>query len=496
MTNWDFLIGQTALAEVLPGEYAHFCRPIAGALAVFLESLPKADQAAILADQLALPPAAGAAERLGVLARNCPSLHKLAQVLARDRRISLELRKHFQELESLPPAVPFETIESTLAQELGPLDRLGVKLAPQALAEASIAVVAGFHDERGGRDGVFKVLKPGIEERFERELALLDRVGSYLDQRCDDFRIPHLDYREVFEQVQEKLRHEIRLDLEQQNLVQARAFFASEPRVLVPERFEYCTRRVTAMERVWGGKVTDHALELGSEKSRLARLVSQALIARPIFTKTGPALFHGDPHAGNLFLAIDGRLAILDWSLVGSLDDRERVGLVQLILGALTLDAERIGRLLAGLSERQRIDRAALRTTVRAWVERIRRGQLPSFTWLMGLLDDAVKTSGLRLGADLLLFRKTINSLEGVITDVDGQGIGLDDVLLGEFVCQFVREWPARWLAPPCSRDFATRLSNADLAGLLLSAPSAIARFWLPEPVPVTASGDWCDQAV
>jgi hypothetical protein len=52
---------------------------------------------------------------------------------------------------------------------------------------------------------VFKVLKPGIEERLDQELGLLGRVGSYLDERRHEFGIPHLDYEEVFERLRQKL---------------------------------------------------------------------------------------------------------------------------------------------------------------------------------------------------------------------------------------------------------------------------------------------------
>ena len=60
------------------------------------------------------------------------------------------------------------------------------------------------------------------------------------------------------------------------------------------------------------------------------------------------ALFDGDPHAGNLLLRRDRRLAILDWSLATTLDETRRV--VQIVLGAVTLDARRIAWALAMLS--------------------------------------------------------------------------------------------------------------------------------------------------
>jgi ubiquinone biosynthesis protein len=487
MSDWNFLIDEADIASVLPDEFAHYRQPIRGALAVFLEALPAADQMEVLADQASLPPNATASERLALLARGCPALHKLGQIVARDRRLSAELREHLQELESLSPSVPFADVQSILRRELGPLDRLGVKLAPQALAEASVAVVIAFQYDpvpsgNGLRDGVFKILKPGIEERLDRELGLLERVGSYLDQTCAEFHLPQLDYQDAFEQVRERLRQEIRLDLEQRNLALARVFYKDEPRVQVPLPIpELSTPRVTAMERVTGVKVTDHRIGSESEQRRLAALVVSALIARPIFSQEGHALFHGDPHAGNLFLTDDGRLALLDWSLAGMLSERDRAAVVQVMLGAVTLDAEHVVSTLAGLAERQNVDRPALQAVVRERIRRIRRGEFPGFTWLLGLLDEAVEKARLRVGADLMMFRKTLHTLEGVLSDVGGGNKLVHAELQKEFLQQFAREWPFRWLSPPTSHDFATRLSNADLIQLIASLPWTATRLWLDQ---------------
>jgi ubiquinone biosynthesis protein len=477
MVNWDFLIDEAAVASVLPDEYACFRRPVREALGLFLAGLPAPLQEAVLVQQASLPATATPSERLALLARSCPALHKLGQVLARDRRLCPELRHHLQELESLPPSIPLEIIHAILTHELGPLDHLGVTLGPAALAEASVAVVIPFRPGgTEGRDGVFKLLKPGIVERLEQELELLSRVGSDLDQRCDDYGIPHLDYEESFEQVRDKLRHEVRLDLEQRHLLLAQAAYAHDARIQVPAVLEYCTPRVTAMERVTGGKVTDHALHPTTASRPLARLVAEALIAHPVFSPDARALFHGDPHPGNLFLTTDGRLAILDWSLIGFLDEPQRLAFAQLGLGALALDPVRVTDAVLTLDEGERIDRSALQQVVDAWLTEVRRGQLPGLIWLIGLLDAAVQTARLRLGGDLLLFRKSLHTLEGVINDIGAGSQDIDAVLLGEFARRLIAEWPLRWLMPPHSRKFSTRLSTADLVWLALNLPWTAAR--------------------
>ncbi len=103
MPNWEFLNDEGALAAVVPDTYAGYRRPIGGALAAFLRGLSPRRQADLLAEQAALPWSATLSQRLAVLARGCPVLHKLGQVVARDRRIGPELRRYLQELESLPP---------------------------------------------------------------------------------------------------------------------------------------------------------------------------------------------------------------------------------------------------------------------------------------------------------------------------------------------------------------------------------------------------------
>jgi len=482
MVNWDFLIDDNALASVLPDEYAHFARPVRDALTVFLNGLPEEHQATILAEQAKLPDEASISQRLGILARGCPVLHKLGQILARDQRLAPELREQLQQLESLPPTVPFETIRDTLTSELGPLDRLGVKLAPVAIAEASVAVVIGFRQagDDGTKHGVFKVLKPGIEERLEQELDLTGQVGAHLDQRCEELGIPQLDYRETFEQVREKLQWEIRLDEEQRHLEQARTFYADEPRVQIPALFEHCTPRVTAMERVTGGKVTGNSLTSLDEKRRLAEQVVEALVTRPIFSKDSEALFHCDPHAGNLFLTEDGRLAILDWSLAGTLNEQQRVAIVQIMLAAVTLDASQIVRILSELAERPP-NETDLYATVESWLRRIRSGQFPGLSWLVGMLDDAVQNARLRLAADLMLFRKTLHTLDGLLLDLHADGNRLDGVVMKKFVRHFAAEWPRRWTVQPTSRDFATRLSNVDLTKCLLGIPTTATRYWVAQ---------------
>ena len=172
------------ISSVLSDEYARFVQPIREGLVVFLQGLPVQHQEEILVRQATLPVSASISERLALLARCCPVLHKLGQILRAIQRLAPELREHLRELETFPSTIGEDAIRGILAQELGPLELRGLRLTPPAIAEASVAVVVPFERvTRSRREstndvehprGVFKVLKPGIEERLELELGAIN----------------------------------------------------------------------------------------------------------------------------------------------------------------------------------------------------------------------------------------------------------------------------------------------------------------------------------
>jgi ubiquinone biosynthesis protein len=249
--------------------------------------------------------------------------------------------------------------------------------------------------------------------------------------------------------------------------------------VQVPRLLEPCSPRVTAMERVEGSKLDRATIPSPIERRRLADLAIEALVAQPMFSHDEEALFHGDPHAGNLFHTVDGRLALLDWSLAGRLTAAQRTVVTQIALAAATGRPRRIEALLGELALDDAYDRQGLQAAVARALAAVRGGQLPGFTWIVALLDDAVHAGRLRLPADLILYRKCLLTLAGVAEDLAGEPGRADAVLQREFLRHFAAEWPWRWLRDPFSRDSATRLSNSDLVGASFDLVSATLQLWL-----------------
>jgi ubiquinone biosynthesis protein len=475
-SDWSDFADALDLGPLIPEAFARYRQAILDGMMAFLGALPDEQTTAILLDQAMLAEDAPIAARLVAIARHCPALHKLAQVLARDRRLPAELRAHLQTLETMPPSQELDWLTREIEAEIGPLEALGIRLDEEPLAEASVAIVVPFVWTDGSgrtRRGVFKLLKPGIGAVLERELEALQRIGAILDERCAEYGLPRIAYEDTFLQVRDLLRREVHLDLEQRHLAEARGVYAGDPRVVVPELFPFSTPRLTAMERIDGGKITEVQGLDEAARRRLAAGIVSALIAGPIWASEQPSLFHADPHAGNLMLTPDGRIGLLDWSLVGRLGKRQRVCMTQILIGALTIDGERIVSAMLALGEGEG-DADALRAVVEEALAPIREGELPGLDWLTALMD-ATAMQGARYGADLIVFRKVLQTLQGVIADVCDQA-GVDASLATAFLGRLVSEWPARLIAPPFSRALSTHMSNAELAHLFASAPLIASR--------------------
>ena len=230
------------------------------------------------------------------------------------------------------------------------------------------------------------------------------------------------------------LANEVILDQEQTHLLQAADFYANSPDILIPRLFPFSTPLVTAMERVDGCKVTRQNLPPRDMRQRAERII-RALLAQPFWEcRAAGAIFHADPHAGNLMATPDGRLAILDWALTTHLSKAQCEAVVQLLLGALTLNPGRVYAAIETLG--QPIDPEPVQVAVLESIQQVRRGHFPGVDWLVSLMDTLASTSAVRFPEEVILFRKALLTLSGVVDDVSPD-VSMDGVLIRQGAIEF-----------------------------------------------------------
>ncbi len=466
------LAQQLDFEAFIPEAFQDYLPLIEEGLACFVNKLPPARRLQIIADQAQLPQSATAEQRMVQWMRGCPTLHKLGQLLARDSRLPAELRSELQQLESLESQTPVAQIRPVLESELGSLAGQRITLADVPLAEASVAVVVRYDSPDG--PGVFKVLKPGIKQRLEEDLEAWDALAEFLDRHRERLHLDHIDYGDTLQRVRELLCSEVDLTIEQKHLAEAAKLYEGHPRIAIPGLLPHCSPQMTAMEFLSGDHISSPAASVDSR--RLAQTIAEALLVTPIFNTRPSVLFHGDPHAGNLLVNDRGRLGLIDWGLAGHLSKAQREQVTQILVGCLTLDPHRICRSLDTLAARVK-DPGALRNCVDRALVKIARRPIGGMLCVMDLLDSVVMEGRAVFDDNLLLFRKLMHIVEGVISDLDPR-YSLDQMLMQAGFQRYCTEAFFRLLAGPCSRAFGTHLSNLDLVELMCSGPVVMMRRW------------------
>ena len=196
-----------------------------------------------------------------------------------------------------------------------------MRIDPEPLATASIAQIhrALLKD---GRDVVVKVRRPGRRWSRSRSTSQLMRsTVSFLHEHSETAQLLQLEA--LADELETHLRGELDFVEEANNTELIAGLVEESPELVVPRVMRpYVTERVLVLERIEGEKVAEeHGLE-PEQASELARAFFRAYVRQV----TIEGVYHADPHRGNILITPDGRLALLDFGLLGRLDDDTRRG--------------------------------------------------------------------------------------------------------------------------------------------------------------------------
>jgi ubiquinone biosynthesis protein len=236
--------------------------------------------------------------------------------------------------EQAAPADPVAA-RAVIQEELGSPDEIFAEFSPDPVAAASIAQTY-FATLKDGRAVVVKVQRPGIRESVERDLDILGRLADRLDRRTAWAR--SLGLKELAAGFAEATREELDFRFEATNLAEARKAVQDSAPITVPAVMdEFTTSRVLVEERIDGSSVGTPGL-LDELTTARRRALADALLSLMIRQMAGGERFHADPHPGNVFLSVDGRLALIDFGAVGRLSRIERAGLIDIFTALQTED--------------------------------------------------------------------------------------------------------------------------------------------------------------
>lgn len=347
--------------------------------------------------------------------------------------VVLELEKLQENVEPYGGDKAVEIIEKSLGK---PIDKLYRTFDREPLGAGSLAEV-----HRGelfdGTQVAIKVRRPNVIRDVERDLLLITELAVLIARNIPESAV--FDPVGLVKHFARTIRRELNFLREARTIEDFRRKFKNDASLYVPQTFpDLCSEAVITMEFVDGVRVD----EISTTETLADKNVEIARNGAMIYMKQAfeYGLFHGDPHPGNIRVMNDASICLLDYGMVGRIDETQREHLVDLFWAIAHEDISKGVRLVLAIGNTtQSIDETLLRVDFRDFVEayygipldRLDVGQM---------LNDFVQiltNHHIQCPADLMMLIRALVSLEGTGRRIDPE-FNLASVLL-PFTTRLIR---------------------------------------------------------
>jgi ubiquinone biosynthesis protein len=342
-----------------------------------------------------------------------PTFIKFGQILS--LRAELLPATLIAELGKLQDEVPPEdmggirpVIESSLGQ---PLNEAFIIFDEQPVAAASLSQVHRAVLRDGRKTLALKVQRPEIRSKIETDLDILAHAANLLHERRKSLRM--YDLPELVRSIRRTLQHELDFSREARHMQVAHNLMAELSGIHIPRVYtDLSHKRLLVMEYVRGRKLKEIDRRRLSNAETLAKNGMQAIVKQIL----EDGFFHADPHPGNLLIADDETMSLLDWGMVGRLTQQDRHVLLNLMAAIVERDAQRLSDALlvitAGSSglDRQELERDLLNLMDYHITKNLAELRLERF--LMDVVD-IVRKYRLRIPSNHFITLKALITAEG-----------------------------------------------------------------------------------
>ncbi|KAL1165509.1 hypothetical protein V6Z11_A06G133100 [Gossypium hirsutum] len=338
-----------------------------------------------------------AAELRKILVELGPAYIKIAQAVS--SRPDLIQPSYLDELSLLQDRItPFSTEVAldTIEKELGlQIDELFSEISPEPVAAASLGQVYQARLRRSGQVVAVKVQRPGVQAAISLDILILRFLAGVV-KKAGKF---NTDLQAVIDEWASSLFREMDYRKEADNGLKFRRLYGGIKDVFVPNiNMEHTTRRVLVMEWVEVGVYCsfNQLLENG--------------------------FYHADPHPGNLFRTYDGKLAYIDFGMMGEFKQEFREGFIEACLHLVNRDFDALSKdfvtlgLLPPTAEKEAVTKAltgVFQDAVAKGVQNI------SFGDLLGNLGTTMYKFKFQIPSYFSLVIRSLAVLEGIAISSD-----------------------------------------------------------------------------
>ena len=269
-----------------------------------------------------------------------PTFIKLGQILStRPDLIPLEFCQELEKLQNEVPAFAYEKVKEQIEKELKkPIDQLFQNFSVNSIAAASLSQVHLAESKSGERLAV-KVQRPDIEKIIRADLDILYMLAQLAEKHIEESRLYNLP--SIVDEFKKTILKEIDFGVEAKNIDRFRRNFKDDNNIYILKVLPYLsTKKILTMERLEGVKASnvDEIERIGLDRKQIAENGADAIL-KQIFMR---GFFHADPHPGNIFVLKDGRIAFVDFGMIGRIDAETRGQLSDILVAIIHRDAKGI----------------------------------------------------------------------------------------------------------------------------------------------------------
>ncbi len=397
---------------LIPSEYAHYLPAPVRALGAVTRLGARTKSA----DGRVLRPG----ERLAnAFEKMSPAYVKLGQFMAtRPDIIGFDMARDLGRLQDRMPPFPRAAAASEIERAFGkPVDQLFTDF-PEPIAAASIAQVhrATMKD---GRKVAVKVLRPRIEPQVTAEFRAFSRAARFIQSLSATTR--RMEPVRFIETLKAAAAVELDLRMEASAASALKDDLKDTPGVRVPEIvWPLTARRVLTLEWIEATPIADiAALEArGIDLKALARRVIEVFLTQALHK----GFFHADMHQGNLMVDEKGRLTLVDFGIMGRLDEATRRTFAEIVHGFITRDYMRTAKVHFDAGYVPKVH------SIDAFAQALRAVGEPLFglsadrvdmSRVLQQLFDVTALFDMHLRPELVLLQRTMVTVEGVARTLD-----------------------------------------------------------------------------
>jgi ubiquinone biosynthesis protein len=344
-----------------------------------------------------------------------PIYIKFGQTLStRPDIIGEEVAESLRRLQDKLPPFSFEKVSKTIEDEFNkPIKDIFTNFDPIPVAAASISQVhkATLKD---GKEVAVKILRPNIRKQYERDLKLLyffAKLSMYFLK--DAKRLKPL---EIIDMSRNIMNNELDLVIEAASSGEMRDNAKNDGIVAIPQVYwQYTTSRILTAE--WIDAISIYDTE-SIKKAGLDTLLIAQKIATMFFNQAyRDGLFHADLHPGNIMVTKEGKIALVDFGIVGRLPEKDRLAVAEILYAFLNKDYKRIAQIHVNVGySPPDTNLAMFALNCRALGEPMVGRPLKdiSIANLLSQLFKITKDFGMETQVQLLLLQKTTVVVEGI----------------------------------------------------------------------------------